>query len=242
MLLDQIRIVLVSTTHPGNIGAAARAMHTMGLSQLYLVIPKNFPSDVATARSSGANHLLEQAKVFPNLIEAISDCQVVYGLSARTRNMLYPSMDSRACGIQVATEITQGKKIAIVFGSERIGLENRELDYCNYLVQIPSNLYYSSLNLAAAVQVIAYEIHMAHYLSVNEIDTFHTDSPLSTVSDLENLFHHLEKVLIALHFLDPNKPKFLMRRLRRLFLRIALDSREVNILRGILTAIEKMIA
>ncbi|CAH9018142.1 RNA methyltransferase [Candidatus Nitrosacidococcus sp. I8] len=239
MLLDQVRIVLVSTTHPGNIGAAARAMHTMGLSQLYLVDPKVFPSDIATARSSGANHLLERARVFPNLIEAISDCQIVYGLSARTRNMLYPSIDSRICGTQVAAEIAQGKKIAIVFGSERIGLENRELDYCNYLVQIPSNPHYSSLNLAAAVQVIAYEIHMAHHSSVNQIYTFHTNSPLSTTSDLENLFHHLERVLITLHFLDPDKPKLLMRRLRRLLLRISLDSREVNILRGILTAIEK---
>ncbi|BAW80373.1 RNA methyl transferase TrmH [Candidatus Nitrosoglobus terrae] len=241
MSLARVRIVLVETTHPGNIGAAARAMHTMGLSRLYLVNPKDFPSAIATARASGADHLLAQAKIFPSLLHAISDCQIVFGLSARQRNISSPAIDARACGILVVKEAAK-QEVAIVFGCEHSGISNAELDYCNYLVHIPSNPIYRSLNLGAAVQVVVYEIQMAYRIGAISSSKQPLGSDLlASASEVEGFFKHLEEALIDIDFLNPNKPRFLIRRLRRLFLRTHLDIKEINILRGILTAVQKII-
>jgi TrmH family RNA methyltransferase len=238
MSLARVRIVLVETTHPGNIGAAARAMHTMGLSQLYLVNPRNFPCAIATARASGADHLLVQAKVFPNLLQAVADCRMVFGLSARPRNISWPAMDVRTCGILTVKGAREGE-VAIVFGREHSGLSNAELDHCNYLVHIPSNLEYRSLNLAAAVQVMAYEVRMAYTAGAVFPPRRLADSLPASADEMEGFFRHLEEALVDIGFLDPSSPRFLMRRLRCLFLRAHLDTREINILRGILSTAQK---
>lgn len=235
MSLANVRIVLVGTTHPGNIGAAARAMHTMGLSRLYLVSPKRFPCAEATARASGADDLLAQAEVCTSLPQAIAGCRIVFGLSARSRNISWPFLEARACGALAAAEAATGEA-ALVFGREHSGLSNTELDHCNYLVHIPTNPEYGSLNLAAAVQVIAYEVRMAamaggHLPLKGPIEL----SPALT-DEIEGFFRHLEQALMEIGFLDPSRPRLLMRRLRRLFFRARLDTQEVNILRGILTA------
>lgn len=235
MSLANVRIVLVGTTHPGNIGAAARAMHTMGLSRLYLVNPKHFPCAEATARASGADELLTQAEICASLPQAIAGCRIVFGMSARPRNISWPSLDAHACGALAATEAAEGE-VAMVFGREHSGLSNAELDHCNYLVHIPSNPEYSSLNLAAAVQIMAYEARIAAMVGVGlPLKSSAALSPALT-DEIEGFFKHLEQALIEIGFLDPGSPRFLMRRLRRLFLRARLDIQEVNILRGILTA------
>ncbi len=237
MSLTHVRIVLVGTTHPGNIGAAARAMHTMGLSRLYLVNPKHFPCAEATARASGADELLAQAKICTSLLQAIAGCRLVFGMSARPRTIPWPSLEARACGILAAAEAAEGE-VALVFGREHSGLSNAELDHCNYLVHIPSNPEYKSLNLAAAVQVIAYEIRVA--AMVNGRLPFKNKVPIESspalASEMAGFFEHLERALIAIEFIDPGNPRLLMRRLRRLFFRARLETQEVNILRGILTA------
>lgn len=235
MSLAKVRIVLVGTTHPGNIGAAARAMHTMGLSRLYLVNPARFPCAEATARASGADELLAQAEICTSLPQAIAGCRMVFGLSARSRNISWPALDARACGALAVQEALEGE-VAIVFGREHSGLSNIELDHCHYWVHIPSNPAYSSLNLAAAVQVMAYEIRMAAMAGASLPARRPTESPPASVDEVEGFFQHLEQTLIEIGFLNPSNPKLLMRRLRRLFFRAHLEIREVNILRGILTA------
>ncbi|QBQ55331.1 RNA methyltransferase [Nitrosococcus wardiae] len=235
MSLAKVRIILVGTTHPGNIGAAARAMHTMGLSRLYLVNPARFPCAEATARASGADELLAQAEICTNLPQAIAGCRTVFGLSARPRNISWPALDARACGALAVQESLEGE-VAIVFGREHSGLSNVELDYCNYWVHIPSNPAYSSLNLAAAVQVMAYEVRMAAMAGTSLPSRRSTESHPASVDEVEGFFQHLEQTLIEIGFLNPSNPKLLMRRLRRLFFRAHLEIREVNILRGILTA------
>jgi tRNA (cytidine32/uridine32-2'-O)-methyltransferase len=235
MALANFRIVLVGTTHPGNIGAAARAMHTMGLSRLYLVNPKNFPCAEATARASGADHLLAQAEICSSLRQAVAGCHLVFGLSARPRNIAWPSLEARDCGALAVAEAAAGE-VAIVFGCEHSGLSNAELDHCHYLVHIPSNPEYRSLNLAAAVQVMAYEVRVAFLTSLTSLANVPSDAPLASTDKVEGFFAHLEQALVEIGFLDPDNPRLLMRRLRRLFLRARLDSQEINILRGILTA------
>jgi tRNA (cytidine32/uridine32-2'-O)-methyltransferase len=235
MALANFRIVLVGTTHPGNIGAAARAMHTMGLSRLYLVNPKNFPCAEATARASGADHLLAQAEICSSLRQAVAGCHLVFGLSARPRNIAWPSLEARDCGVLAVAEAAAGE-VAIVFGCEHSGLSNAELDHCHYLVHIPSNPEYRSLNLAAAVQVMAYEVRVAFLTGLTSLANVPSDAPLASTDKVEGFFAHLEQALVEIGFLDPDNPRLLMRRLRRLFLRARLDSQEINILRGILTA------
>jgi tRNA (cytidine32/uridine32-2'-O)-methyltransferase len=235
MALANLRIVLVGTTHPGNIGAAARAMHTMGLSRLYLVNPKNFPCVEATARASGADHLLAQAEICSSLRQAVAGCHLVFGLSARPRNIAWPSLEARDCGVLAVAEAAAGE-VAIVFGCEHSGLSNAELDHCHYLVHIPSNPEYRSLNLAAAVQVMAYEVRVAFLTGLTSLANVPSDAPLASTDKVEGFFAHLEQALVEIGFLDPDNPRLLMRRLRRLFLRARLDSQEINILRGILTA------
>lgn len=235
MSLANVRIVLVGTTHPGNIGAAARAMCTMGLSRLYLVNPKHFPCAEATARASGADDLLVQAGVYESLSQAIAGCRLVFGMSVRSRSISWPSLEARACGVLTAAEAVEGE-VAMVFGREHAGLSNGELDHCNYLVHIPANPEYGSLNLAAAVQVIAYEIRMAAMADTSLPLKNSTEPSPALTGEVEGFFRHLEQALIEIGFLDPGNPRLLMRRLRRLFLRARLDIQEVNILRGILTA------
>jgi TrmH family RNA methyltransferase len=234
--LDNIRFVLVGTTHPGNIGAAARAMKTMGLSNLHLVDPKIYPSAEATARASGADDVLAKAVVHSTLDEALVGCNHVYGMSARLRHLPVPVVDPR----QAVTHIQNSaddSQIAIVFGREHSGLTNEELDRCQHLVNIPANPDYSSLNLAAAVQVLAYELKMSFDPTI-EVGRIGEDREAIDANDLEHLYKHFEESLVTIGFLDPDQPKNLMRRLRRLFNRADMDRNELQILHGILRAAE----
>lgn len=237
-----IRIVLVNTTHPGNIGGAARAMKNMGLSRLYLVAPKEYPSDKAVWRSAGATDVLDNAVVVETLDEAIGGCSLVVGTSARERRIPWPLLDPRECGENVWVEAGQ-HDVAIVFGREDRGLTNEELHKCNYHVHIPANEEYSSLNLATAVQVICYEVRMA-FLKETEGKTLpnHTwDMPPADSGALENYYEHLEETLAGLGFLDPQNPKQTMTRLRRMYNRVRMDQMELNILRGVLTAMQNYV-
>ena len=234
--LDNIRFVLVGTTHPGNIGAAARAMKTMGLSNLHLVEPLHYPSAEATARASGADDVLATAVVHESLDSAIAGCQQVYGMSARLRHLPVPVVDPR----QAVTHIQQSQddaQIAIVFGREHSGLSNEELDRCQHLINIPANPEYSSLNLAAAVQVISYELKMSFDPTI-EVGRIGEEREPIDAGDLEHLYTHFEQALTTIGFLDPDKPRNLMRRLRRLYNRADLDRNELQILHGILRAAE----
>lgn len=239
---SNIRIVLVNTTHPGNIGGAARAMKNMGLSRLYLVAPKEYPSDKAVWRSAGATDLLDNAVVVETLDEAIAGCSLVVGTSARERRIPWPLLDPRECGESVWSEAGQ-HEVAILFGREDRGLTNEELHRCNYHVHIPANEEYSSLNLATAVQVICYEVRMA-FLAQTAGKTLpnHTwDMPPADAAALENYYGHLEQTLVELGFLDPTNPKQTMTRLRRMYNRVRMDQMELNILRGVLTAMQNYV-
>ncbi len=230
-----IRIVLVGTTHPGNIGAVARAMKNMGLSDLALVDPRYFPHEEATARASGAHDLLENAMRVETLPEAIADCVYVAGASARPRSINWPCLDCRDAAARLLEEGSNGK-VAAVFGPEKTGLSNSDLDHCDTLLTIPTHPDFSSLNLAMAVQVLTYEIRAAQ---VDKHPSYEADAPLATSAELERFYGHLEQVLTDLQFLDPDNPRYLMRRLRRLFVRARPDQNELNILRGILTSVER---
>ncbi|HEY9150248.1 MAG TPA: tRNA (cytosine(32)/uridine(32)-2'-O)-methyltransferase TrmJ [Gammaproteobacteria bacterium] len=238
-MLDNIRIVLVNTSHPGNIGASARAMKTMGLEQLWLVQPKDFPHAEATARASGADDLLARAVVCADLDSALAGCRWVVGASARLRTITVPLLLPRDCARQAHQECGQGK-VALLFGREQSGLSNEELDRCHALVHIPTDAAYGSLNLAMAVQVVAYELRLAYldddWRPPPEIGE---QTPLAEVDEVERFYAHLEQALTELEFLDPANPRQLMRRLRRLFNRVRLDRNEVNILRGILSAAQQ---
>jgi tRNA (cytidine32/uridine32-2'-O)-methyltransferase len=230
-----VRIVLVNTSHPGNIGAAARAMKNMGLTELSLVDPQLFPSAEATARASGADDLLAAADCAATLEQALEGCSLVIGASARNRTLPLPTLDPRDCAALVEQQAPD-TRTAIVFGRERTGLTNDELDRCHYLVQIPTNPDYPSLNLAAAVQVVAYELRMAAGLSLSRPENKHR---YATAEEMELFYRHLEETLIAIDFLDADNPRQLMRRLRRLFARARPNENEINILRGVLTAIRQ---
>jgi TrmH family RNA methyltransferase len=234
-MLENIRIVLVNTSHPGNIGATARAMKTMGLGQLWLVQPREFPSAEATARASGADDLLARAVVCADLDQALAGCRWVVGASARLRKIPVPPLLPHACALQARAESEQGV-VALLFGCEQSGLSNEELDRCHALVHIPTDPVYGSLNLAMAVQVLAYETRMAHLEDWRPPAEIGEQTPLAEVEEVERFYAHLEQALTELEFLDPANPRQLMRRLRRLFGRVRLDKNEVNILRGILSA------
>jgi TrmH family RNA methyltransferase len=229
-LLANIRIVLVGTTHPGNIGAVARAMKNMCMDNLYLVAPKIFPSADATSRASGADDVLARAVVCGTLAEAIADCGVVIGASARSRTIDWPEITPRECAALLSIEARE-QQAAIVFGRENSGLKNHELDRCRYLLKIPCNSAYSSLNLAAAVQVICYELFIQSAAPPPQ----HRDKPLATAAQLESFYGHLRQTLEDIGFMHPDKSKSIMRRLRRVYNRAALDTKELDILRGILT-------
>lgn len=235
-MLSAIRVVLSHTSHPGNIGATARAMKTMGLSRLSLVNPKLFPHADATARASGADDLLAEARVCTSLEEATRDCRLVIGASARTRSLPCPVIDPAECARRVYAESVRGEA-AVVFGCEQSGLSNEEIDRCQFLVRIPTSPDYGSLNLAAAVQIIAYEIRVAHE---QEADAAVAPEHLPvSAGEMERFYAHLEETLVGLGFLDPGNPRQLMRRLRRLYNRARPDENEVNILRGILAAAQQ---
>ncbi len=229
-----VSVVLVETSHPGNIGATARAMKTMSLHRLRLVSPARFPSAEASARATGAADVLHRARVCESLSEAIAGCRFVVGASARQRSLRWPMLTARECGRRVVAEAVSGE-VAVVFGREQSGLTNEELKLCNALVQIPTNPDFSSLNLAMAVQVIAYEIQVAAGGEARLKTP--REAPLATAEELEHFFQHLERVLIGSGFLNPDNPRHLMLRLRRLCARAEPDSNEIAILRGILSAL-----
>lgn len=231
------RIVLVGTTHPGNIGSAARAMKTMGLHDLVLVAPRQAPDAEAEARATGASDVLERARIVDTLEEAIGDCHLVIGASARTRRLGVEAVGPRQAAAEVAA-LPEGTRAALLFGRERTGLTNEELDRCHQLLHIPANPEYSSLNVAAAVQLLAYELRMASLDTETPSPGGRSQGPYATADELEQLYGHFERVLLEIGFLDPANPRHLMRRIRRLFARARPDRNEVNIFRGILSAVE----
>ena len=237
-MLSSTRFLLLNTSHPGNIGASARAMKTMGLGELCLVQPKDYPSAEATARASGADDLLARARVFDSLDDALQGCNLVVGASARARSIPCPLLDPRECAAMIAGQ-GGGGQAAVLFGNEQSGLSNAEMDRCQYLVRIPANPDYSSLNLAAAVQIIAYELRMAGLSQADDVAGAQPQRVPVDDTEMERFYRHLEQVLIELDFLDPGNPRQLMRRLRRLYSRAGPDSNEMNILRGILTATQQ---
>lgn len=235
--LNQISIVMVETTHPGNIGAAARAMHNMCFKQLILVDPQCPVGDIAYARSSGAHVILDQRKTVKSLPEAIEDCHLVIGLTARQRSLRWPELETD----QIITKIQElgtDTRTALIFGREHSGLNNEEIALCNYMVSIRSNPEFSSLNVASAIQIICYEIYRSIQSTKPVIDA-EPDEPPATAQDIEGYFSHLHQVLLQTEFIDTNNPGLLMQRLRRLYQRINLSKVEVNILRGILGSVEK---
>jgi tRNA (cytidine32/uridine32-2'-O)-methyltransferase len=237
-MLDKVRLVLVNTSHPGNIGAAARAMKNMGLSQLMLVAPGEHPTFEAYSRAAGADDVLGNAKVVATLSEAVSGCAWVAGTSARDRSIQWPVLNPRDCAAQSVKEVVQGD-IAIVFGRERTGLTNEELERCNVLVHIPTNPDYSSLNVASAVQVIAYELRMAMTENVDTgIDKarkYEIDE-LASADQLESMYQHFHQAMDDIGFLGTSNPEIIMRRLKGLFGRARVTQREMNILRGVMSA------
>ena len=244
--LQNIRVVLVNTSHAGNIGGAARAMKNMGLSRLILVDPEDFPSPNAVARASGATDILDSARVVATLEEALAGCSLVLGTSARDRRIPWPLLDPRECASVSVEQSAGGGEVALVFGREYAGLTNEELQRCQYHVHIPSDPQFSSLNLAAAVQVLTYEVRMAWLAAEGrptKVEKLETTAMLDaqpvTVDELENYFGHLEQTLVDIGFLDPTKPRHLMPRLRRLYGRSGVSKLEMNILRGILTETQK---
>ena len=234
-LANRLRIVLVETSHPGNIGATARAMKTMALTRLVLVNPVEFPHADASARASGAVDLLERAERTATLDEALRSCTLVAGTSARRRGLGPPELAPRECAARLVAAAASGSDVALVFGRERTGLTNEELARCHFLVNIPANPDYASLNIAAAVQVLAYELLLAR--DTAEVPAESGSSP-ATAEEMERLYEHLELAALETGFLDPANPKHLMRRLRRLFNRAQPDQNEVHILRGLLSALK----
>ncbi|QXO16795.1 MULTISPECIES: tRNA (cytosine(32)/uridine(32)-2'-O)-methyltransferase TrmJ [Vibrio] len=237
-MLDNVKVVLVGTSHSGNIGSAARAMKVMGLKQMVLVDPQCEVDAQAIALAAGASDIALNAQIVTTLEQAVDDCGLVVGTSARSRTLEWPMLDPRECGEKFAQEGLH-HKVAIVFGRERTGLTNEELQKCHYHVAIPANPEYSSLNLAMAVQTLCYEIRVA-YLNQQQAQF----APASEVEyprhhQLEMFYSHLEKVLLETQFISADKPGQVMNKLRRLFSRARPEEQELNILRGILTAVEK---
>jgi TrmH family RNA methyltransferase len=232
-----VRIVLVDTSHPGNIGATARAMKTMGLRDLALVRPKQFPSDEATARAAGADDLLETASVHGDLADAIADCGWVVGASARLRTVALPTVDPRQAAVTIWQRLAEGNRVSVLMGPEQSGLTNDDLARCRELVHIPANPEFSSLNLAMAVQVLCYELRMA---APNRppIKGPVDDGRLATAAELEGLHEHLERLLTESEFLHPEHQRQVKLKLRRIFQKAALEENELNILRGALTSLD----
>jgi TrmH family RNA methyltransferase len=235
-VFDKVRIVMVNTTEPGNLGAAARAMKNMCLSRLYLINPSKYPSAAATARASGADDVLSNAVVCNSLTEALEGTHLVIGASARQRNIKWRQMDViETCREIQKTIASLDQEVAVIFGTENSGLTNEELDLCHILMTIPGNPDYFSLNVAAAIQVFAYQ-----YLVSNvQVDFDNETSKLASFEELDGFYKHLEQVLEHLEYFEEKRPKeLLMRRLRRLFGRSYPEQEEIAILRGILRNIK----
>lgn len=238
--LARVRVVLVGTQHPGNIGSAARAMKTMGLARLVLVAPERFPHAEANALAAGADDVLASAEVHPDLASAVADCRLVFGCTARSRRIALDEHLPRDAAALLLDAARGGAEVALVFGRERTGLTNEELQLCHAAVHIPANPDYSSLNLAAAVQVLAYELRMTALAGVRlELQDAQREPPASH-AQMESFFAQLADTLDAIDFHKGRSPDAAMHKLRRLFLRAALDEREVRILRGVLADAQRM--
>jgi len=238
-MLENIRIVMVNTSHPGNIGAAARAMKNMCLQKLYLVDPVDFPSTEASLRASHALDIIDQAVVKESLAEAVADCELVIGTSARDRTLNWVIENPHQMAETALSHASQGQ-VAIVFGRERTGLTNEELALCHRLVNIPTNAEYSSLNVAAAIQVIAYELHSSSVAdTVYKSEQADEIDRLSTSGQINAFHQHLEQVMTEVEFFGSNNPENVMRRLQIFLNRAQPSKRELNILHGILTAMQR---
>jgi tRNA/rRNA methyltransferase len=238
-LFENIRIVLCQTSHPGNIGSTARAMKTMGFKHLYLVNPDKYPNEQATAMAAGADDVLDFAIVTQTLSEALVGCGFAIGMSARKRYLSHETVNPRQAALQ-ANQYAASQPVAFVFGTEMSGLTNAELDCCQLLAMIPANPEYSSLNLAMAVQVMCYELKMLTIDDAPDANNHAASSdaptvPLATNDELERFYAHLEETLLKIGYLNPNAPKKLFERMRRLYSRARLEKEEVNLLRGVLT-------
>ncbi len=238
MLLNNIHIILCETSHPGNIGATARAMKNMGLQQLVLVAPKQFPHKEALDRASGADDILENAKVVSSLHQAIADCQWVYGTSARERTFAWPQLTPKQVAEKVQQQISIDEKVAIIFGPEQSGLTNEDLQLCDYHLAIPANPEYSSLNLGQAVQIVTYEIYQAFLDNKDSLAPTLAAPEKATAQSIAQLLAQFERVAIDLDFMDPKNPKKLLPRVQRLLAKAQLETEEVNILRGFLKRVE----
>jgi len=246
--LDNIRVVMINTSHPGKIGAAARVMKNMGLSRLYLVNPKQFPNYEATAMASGADDLLSRAVVCSSFAEALNGCHLVLGSTARERKLQHEFIDGREAGLLSAKESEQGE-VALVFGRERTGLTNEETGLCHKLINIPTNPDYASLNVASAVQIISYEVMMAlSFLQDNSLqkDSLQEEKAQSETIDyassdnMERFYQHLQETLVDIDFLQLKQSPQLMPKLRSIYNRIRLKQEELNILRGILSKTQNL--
>ena len=238
MKLQNIKIVMVGTTHPGNIGAAARAMNNMCIGRLSLVDPQCPIGETAYARASGANGILDNREIYSDLPQAIENCSLVVAASARRRSLPWPELSPAELAAKLDS-MDDSSHIALVFGREHSGLTNEEIQHCNQMVCIPANPKFSSLNLASAIQILCYEIYAR--LGETEPSTRAPgahDLPAPN-AEVEGFIQHLERTLNACGYLDPDQPGLIMQRLRRLYLRSELTRNEINILRGMLTAIEK---
>ncbi|NIY48997.1 tRNA (cytosine(32)/uridine(32)-2'-O)-methyltransferase TrmJ [Cedecea colo] len=237
-MLDNVRIVLVETSHTGNMGSVARAMKTMGLTNLWLVNPLVKPDSQAIALAAGASDVIGDAKIVDTLDEALAGCSLVVGTSARSRTLPWPMLDPRECGLKSISEAKHAP-VAIVFGRERVGLTNEELQKCHYHVAIQANPEYSSLNLAMAVQILAYEVRIAWLATQQEgAEVIEEETPYPLVDDLERFYDHLERVMLHSGFIRASHPGQVMSRIRRLFTRARPESQELSILRGMLSSIE----
>ncbi|WP_448549686.1 tRNA (cytosine(32)/uridine(32)-2'-O)-methyltransferase TrmJ [Thalassotalea fusca] len=237
-MLDSVRIVLVNTSDCRNIGSAARAMKTMGLSQLILVDPIEMPNGQAQALAAGATDVLANAKVVSTLEEATADCGLVVGTSARSRTLPWPMLEPRECGKKMISEVSD-YPVALVFGRESSGLTNEELQLCHFHVQIPANPEYSSLNLAMAVQTLSYEVRMAFLEHQNQPYESQDEEEYPVVAETERFYEHFERALTETGFIIPSHPGLVMTKLRRLFNRARPDAKELKMMRGILASVEK---
>lgn len=236
-MLENVRIVLVNTSHTGNIGSVARAMKTMGLSSLYLVDPVSPPDSHSSALAAGATDVLGKAVIVDTLHEAISDCCLVAATSARSRTLSWPMLSPRQAGEKLVAE-AQDAPVAIVFGRENNGLSNDELQQSQFHIEIPANPEYSSLNLAMAVQLVSYEVRCA-FLAAKEFNS-DAEEPYPLVEDIERFYAHLQDTLQTTQFIRPQHPGQVMAKLRRLFTRARPDKQELNILRGMLSSVDQL--
>ena len=234
-----IKVVLVGTTHPGNIGAAARAIKTMGLSKLDLVCPKEFPSNEATYRSKAAKDILEKASIHETLFESVKGCEMVIGTSARNRKVPWPVLNPKNASKKINAAVKNNSKVAIVFGREDRGLTNEELGLCNLHIHIPTNEDYSSLNLAQAVQIVTYEIRMNFLESESLKNDQEWDVELASAEQTERLIEHMDELMKEVEFYDIENPRKLLMRVRRFFKRSGIDVMETNIFRGLFSTIQK---